>query len=295
MELKEINEKIATLLAWFSNVPHKELIAYIATRQKLGIELTRLEQTYMTMMQQQATAQQRMQERATLDATYTELTSSLQALHVQQQELHTRLAPTHTSPVHTLPMLEQTKQYIESITVQYMLLDQLIGERNQSQTQVKKLEQQDVMLKQLADIFSKELLYVVLNDFLPQLESIINVFLAQMVEYTVHFYLPQVSDEKMELSIEIHDEKGKRPVKSLSGGQKSILKFAWIMAVTNLFQAKFVFLDETMNSLDADTIAQVAQVLQDALIEKHIPFYCVTHAPQIQALPFWKRKIALSL
>lgn len=49
-----------------------------------------------------------------------------------------------------------------------------------------------------------------------------------------------------------------------------------------------------MNSLDADTIAQVAQVLQDALAQKDIPFYCVTHAPQIQTLPFWKRRVILS-
>jgi DNA repair exonuclease SbcCD ATPase subunit len=216
-ELKELEEHIATLLTRFTNVPHKELMAHIATRQTLRTEMSRLEQTYMVMMQQQATAQQRLQERVGLDATFAELTSSLEALHAQQQELQAHLVP--TTSLYALPQLEQTKQYIESIDVQYMLLDQLIGERNNSQTQVKKLEQQDIMLKQLADIFSKELLYVVLNDFLPQLESIINVFLAQMVEYTVHFYLPQASDEKMELAIEIHDEKGKRPVKSLSGGR----------------------------------------------------------------------------
>lgn len=288
-------QEIDELLAWFKRVPHAELTTHIAQLQTLQGDLSRVEQQYMQVMQQQASAQQQLQERATLDAAYIQIDETIQDVLTQQQKLTAQAQATSSDASVPKQFLDATKQHIAAIDVQCMLLGQLVDERTVAQTTFKKLEQQDVMLKQLADIFSKELLYVVLDDFLPQLETLINAFLAQMVDYTVHFYLPQASDEKMELAIEVHDEKGKRPVKSLSGGQKSILKFAWIMAVTWLFHAKFVFLDETMNSLDADTIAQVAQVLQDALIQKDIPFYCVTHAPQIQALPFWKRKISLSL
>lgn len=227
-----LQKEIDLLLERFKKVPHNELTTQSASLSSLRNELAQVEQKYMTLMQQQATAQKRLQERASLDALFQQMQENLQDLREQQTILQAKRTDATQSPMINKQLLENTKQHIDAIALQYMLLEQLVDERTLAQTTYKKLEQQDVMLKQLVDIFSKELLYVVLDDFLPQLETLINAFLAQMVPYTIHFYLPQASDEKMELAIEVHDEKGKRPVKSLSGGQKSILKFARIMAVT---------------------------------------------------------------
>jgi hypothetical protein len=57
---------------------------------------------------------------------------------------------------------------------------------------------------------------VVLQDFLPTVEIVMNSYLARMVDYEISFELPEQSDEKMELEIIIRDDKGERPVKSLS-------------------------------------------------------------------------------
>ena len=138
------------------------------------------------------------------------------------------------------------------------------------------------LLKSLYDIFSKELLLVVLEDFLPTLESVINTYLGGIVEYEVLLHLPLTEAEKMELNIFVSDEKGKRPVKSLSGGQKSVLKLAWILSVASMMHSPFLFLDETMTSMDAETIQKVAEVLKWFVERKQTKLYVVTHSPAIQ-------------
>ncbi|USN55609.1 MAG: hypothetical protein H6765_03305 [Candidatus Peribacteria bacterium] len=62
-------------------------------------------------------------------------------------------------------------------------------------------------IKQLYQIFAKDLLFYVVKDFLPQLQDLINTLLHHLVSYTVRFYLPETLDEKLELTIEIIDEK----------------------------------------------------------------------------------------
>jgi len=73
-------------------------------------------------------------------------------------------------------------------------------------------------------------------------------------------------------------------VKSLSGGQKTILKLVRMLWVASLFKSSFLLLDETINNLDTDTIAQVAEVIEEFVLSQHITFYVVTHSPQIQEM-----------
>jgi ABC-type lipoprotein export system ATPase subunit len=47
----------------------------------------------------------------------------------------------------------------------------------------------------------------------------------------------------------------------------------------------FLFLDETITSLDALTTADVADVLHHFVQDNDMKFYVVTHAPQIQEIP----------
>ena len=162
-----------------------------------------------------------------------------------------------------------------------------------NQLVIKQLKEKEIQLKNLYQIFSKDLLFYVLQDSLPQLQELINTFLHQLVEYTVHFHLPETLDEKMELTIEIHDEKGARPVKSLSGGQVVMLKLVWILAVGRLMHVQFMFLDETVNNLDADAISRVASVLEDYVTGTQLKLYIVTHSPQIQSLPVRDKRIEI--
>jgi len=167
----------------------------------------------------------------------------------------------------------------------------LIHIHKENQLVIKQLQEQEQMAKELYTIFSKELMVVVLQDFLPVLEQVINENLAKMVDYEIRFTVPEATDEKMELDITVIDQHGEREVKSLSGGQKAIIKIAWILAVSVLMKSKFLLLDETITSMDVFTIAKVADVLEDFVKSKQMKFYVVTHSPQIQEMTIWDRTV----
>ncbi|MEI8253863.1 MAG: hypothetical protein WCG25_09270, partial [bacterium] len=92
----------------------------------------------------------------------------------------------------------------------------LVEEFKKSKIHIKKLQEEEKILNNLYQIFSKELLLVVLQDSLPILNDIINSFLSQVVDYQINFDLNKSDSEKLELDIKILDDKGSRDVKSLS-------------------------------------------------------------------------------
>jgi len=149
---------------------------------------------------------------------------------------------------------------------------------------VKQLQEKEKMLTDLANIFSKELLLLVLQDFLPSLQEVMNSYLAQLVDYTVQFELQKSASDKLELEITVTDAYGKRPIKSLSGGQRTILKLVRILSVASMMHTQYLFLDETINNLDVDAIGKVAELLEEYMRARQIKLYLVTHAPQIQEM-----------
>lgn len=90
--------------------------------------------------------------------------------------------------------------------------------------------------------------------------------------------------EKLELETKIIDEKGERDVKSLSGGQRTILKLVRMLAISSYLKTEMLFLDETVNNLDAETVGKVAQLLQDFVKQRKMKFYTITHNSEIQAM-----------
>lgn len=81
---------------------------------------------------------------------------------------------------------------------------------------IKQLEEKEAMLGQLYTIFSKEIMIHVLQQTLPLFADVLNNLLAKVVDYTVSFETKNTG-EKLELEIKVHDAKGERLVKSLSG------------------------------------------------------------------------------
>jgi len=82
-----------------------------------------------------------------------------------------------------------------------------VEEYKLSQIEVKKLKEDEEILTNLYQIFSKELMLVVLQDFLPSLQDVINNLLSQVVDYEVKFELIKKSSDKLELDIQIFDNK----------------------------------------------------------------------------------------
>ncbi len=92
----------------------------------------------------------------------------------------------------------------------------LIEEFKEHQLETQKLQEQETILGNLYNIFSKELLLLVLQDHLPILNDIINSYLAQIVDYQINLQLNKSDAEKVELEAKIIDSKGERDTKSLS-------------------------------------------------------------------------------
>lgn len=177
--------------------------------------------------------------------------------------------------------------YLEKFIKAVNITNDMIIEFKHSQIEVNKFKEDEKIYWDLFNVFSKELMLVVLEQFLPSLSDAINNYLVQIVDYTLKFDLVKRSNDKLELDIQVHDEKWVRQVKSLSWWQKTVLKLIWILAVSSIMKSKFLFLDETINNLDYDTIWKVADVIQDFVNSSDIKFYVVTHSKQIQDMNIW--------
>ena len=97
----------------------------------------------------------------------------------------------------------------------------------------------------------------------------------------------ETRNDKMELETIIYDEKKEIDVKSLSWGQRVILKIVWMLAISVYSKSSMLFLDETINNLDYDTVAKVSAVIEDFVKMQNLKMYVVTHSKQIQQMNIW--------
>ena len=110
--------------------------------------------------------------------------------------------------------------------------------------------------------------------------------MAQVVDYEISIKLKENTD-KLELETKVLDAKGEREIKSLSWGQKTILKLVWMLAISSYMDTDMLFLDETVNNLDAWTVSRVAEMLDDFVKKKNMKFYTITHNSEIQSMKIW--------
>lgn len=57
--------------------------------------------------------------------------------------------------------------------------------------------------------------------------------------------------------------------------------------------AKQLFLDETINNIDQETISQVTEMLEDYVKSTNISLYLVTHSTQLQTMSLWDNTISI--
>jgi DNA repair exonuclease SbcCD ATPase subunit len=162
-------------------------------------------------------------------------------------------------------------------------IEQLITDATATKNLVKDLQQQEKLLSNLYTILSKEILLIALQEYLPILSEIINSFLIQVVGYQISMKITETT-EKLELEAKIYDEKGEREVKSLSGGQRTILKLVRMLAISSYLQTPLLFLDETINNLDLDTIGRVSEMITNFVKQRTMKFFTVTHNTEIQEM-----------
>jgi len=234
---------------------------------------------------------------------------------LQQEKLHTQIKSLHIEIIDLVKKIDLKVEQKKQVKQQIGVIDQqqiqkwekenngaersleqiysLIEDYKESQLEVKQLRQDELIVNNLYKIFSKELLLIALQDSLPILGDIVNNYLQQVVEYEISFKLDNAQGKSLELEAKIIDSKGEREVKSLSWWQKVLLKLVWMLAISSFLGSPMLFLDETINNLDAETVGKVADMLADFVKQRNMKLFTVTHSQQIQEMDIWDEIISL--
>ena len=137
-------------------------------------------------------------------------TEQLQEKQTKSIQLQTELEQKDVSKLLDLEAINR------KLSQSFYSLEDLINDYQKIKINIKQLQEEEKMINNLYQIFSKELLLIVLEDNLPVLSEVINNFLSQVVDYQINFFLSKSITDKLELEAHIYDDKGERDVKSLS-------------------------------------------------------------------------------
>lgn len=289
----EFQEQISILRTFLQSIDYKKLGELNQQREKSNTDLLRLEQQIQEQENLLSHQEAYQQEKIQISSTITQIQEQKKALESQKSELQEKIAFLQNELDQEPKMaFQQAETNLRHYIQTFEALKQLIEDYQQIQLNLKELVEQEKILNNLYAILNKELLLFVLSEYLPVLSEIINSYLSSVVDYQISIKLKE-SSEKLELETKILDEKGEREVKSLSGGQRTILKLVWMLAISSYMKTEMLFLDETVNNLDAETVGKVAQLLQDFVKQRKMKFYTITHNSEIQAMSIWDQTIEI--
>lgn len=191
-----------------------------------------------------------------------------------------------------LTNLQEKEQYILKLKENIAYFNNLVDEFNKNKLELIKIKEKYSLLKNLWNIFWRELIIYVFKDYLESLENLINYFLEDVVNFKLFIHL----DESWEnLEIYIKDEKWKREIQSLSWWQKNALKIWWILWINKLKNSKLLFLDETINNFDEESVHIIANKIKEFISENNIKFYMITHSQTLANLDIWSEKLELEI
>lgn len=189
--------------------------------------------------------------------------------------------------------LQEQQNEIKQIFQTISQIEQLVEDSVNNKNLTKQLQEDEKKLGRLYSILSKEIVFLALDDYLPVLSDVINNYLSQCVDYTLKMQIDENGD-KLELNVKVIDSKGEREVKSLSGGQRTVLKLVRMLAVSSYLHTPLLFLDETINNLDIDTVWKVSEMINNFVKQRTMKFYTVTHNKEIQDMQIWDDIIEVS-
>ena len=72
-----------------------------------------------------------------------------------------------------------------------------------------------------------------------------------------------------------------------------MLRLTWTLAICIFTRSNALFLDETVNNIDRDTIGKVADLIEDFTKTHDITFYIITHSEAIQEMEIRDKVITL--
>ena len=294
-ELLQENEKNMELVRNFlQEIDYKKIERIYWDRKLNTWEIQKLEKS----IEQQEMLQQKQEE---LKQEKLQLESKIQELKIQKEKLSAQILQLEEQIKEKNVLLQnepkeelqQWKNAYQNYSQNIILINNLCWDYWKFQLEEKQLEEEEKMITILYWVLSKELLLYVLWEYLPSLSDIINNYLSSVVDYQISIKLNE-NLEKLELETKILDEKWERDVKSLSGGQRTILKLVWMLAISSYLRTEMLFLDETVNNLDGETVWKVTQLLDNFVKQRRMKFYTITHNSEIQWMSIWDKIIGIN-
>ena len=227
------------------------------------------------------------QDKVAAETSLQHLEKSLQEQDKQIEDLNVKIEWVKSEKEKSnLPKLQQQQTEIKQILQTISQIEQLVEDSVNNKNLTKQLQEDEKKLTRLYSILSKEIVFLALDDYLPVLSDVINNYLSQCVDYTLKMQIDENGD-KLELNVKVIDSKWEREVKSLSGGQRTVLKLVWMLAVSSYLHTPLLFLDETINNLDIDTVWKVSEMINNFVKQRTMKFYTVTHNKEIQDMQIW--------
>ena len=285
--IEDIEKKMQSLRNFLAQIDFKKVQESYQTWKSLNIESQSLDKEILALENWAKELENLNNERIKLSQQIENIVSNIWTLDWEIKDLETKKVE-QQKVLDTIEIrkYEELDNYNKIMDRSLHEIESLINDFKENSIEINKLKQDEIMVKNLHQIFSKELLLFVLEWYLPILTEIINALLAQVVDYTIDIKLKQ-KWENLEMDVKIYDEKWERDIKSLSGWQKVILKLVRMLAISNYIRSPMLFMDETINNLDQDTVWKVAEMLGNFVKQRNVKLYTVTHSQQIQEMDIW--------
>ena len=292
--IENIEKKIQLLRSVLAQMDFKKVQEYWQTRKTLNIESQNLDKEILALENWAKELENLNNEKIKLSQQIENIVSNITTLDWEIKKLESqKIEQEKVLDTIEIKKYEELDNFNKIMDRSLHEIESLINDFKENSIEINKLKQDEIMVKNLHQIFSKELLLFVLEWYLPILTEIINALLAQVVDYTIDIKLKQ-KWENLEMDVKIYDEKWERDIKSLSGWQKVILKLVRMLAISNYIRSPMLFMDETINNLDQDTVWKVAEMLWNFVKQRNVKLYTVTHSQQIQEMDIWDDVVEIS-
>ena len=299
-EKKEIKEQQANniksmdlLRGFLKVVDYKKIDELNELYKKNDVQIKELDKQIIQQEELQSSQEMLQQEKIKLETAIKQKETQIVSVENQKKELQEKIN-TLSLEIEKHPRVEiqEVERCLSDYSSTIQLLKTLIEDYNKMQVNLKGFIEEEKKLKVLYWILNKDLLLFVLGEYLPVLTEIINSYLSSVTDYQITIQLKE-SGEKLELETKIVDDRGERDVKSLSWWQRTLLKLVRMLAISSYLKTEMLFLDETVNNLDIDTVWKVAQLLDDFVKQREMKFYTITHNSEIQWMKIWNSTLEI--
>lgn len=218
--IQTISIQLEQLKTLFKTIDHQSYTTRYTEREQGEQSLQQAKNRYQQALSQQVQLLKDQQQLISLQSQYDQLQQQQQQSQQNYEQLKKQYEK-HSKEFTNLPSLDTLKlqkQTIQTMSELSQKLNDLVTDYKQDLIIIKQLQQQEKILSELATIFSKELILLVIQSNLPKIQDLINAYLAQTVDYTVQMEIDQKSETNsdLELFVTIIDRHGERKIESLS-------------------------------------------------------------------------------